>query len=146
MISEKIGTTFKKNIRTKTPERAQFWAKLGIALILSNIFFFLLFNSDSEVKQESAIPEGWVEIQLQADLLTPFHSGKKVLIVHRIGRKKLEGVLQTSSTDEPGRITVLVKENEAHSLFQHESWEVLPFLKELNFVTANKRETHEIRY
>lgn len=146
MISEKIGTTFRKDTRTKIQGKAQLWAKLGVALILSNIFFFLLFSGDSEVKQENAIPEGWVEIQLQADLLTPFHYGKKVLIVHRIGRKKLEGVLQASGTDETGRITVLVKESEAHSLFQYESWEVLPFLKELKFVTVNKRETHEIRY
>ncbi len=146
MISEKIGTSFRKNTRNKIPEKAQWWAKLAMALVLSNIFFFILFSGDSEVKQESGIPEGWVEIQLRAELLTPFHYGKKVLIVHRPGRKKLEGVLQALSTDETGRITVLVKEAEANSLFQHESWEVLPFLKELNFVTVNKRETHEIRY
>lgn len=146
MILEKIGTNFRKNIQTKFKGRSQWAAKAAVAIILSNIFFFLLFSGDSEVKQEFSPPPGWVEVQVEAQLLTPFHFGKKVLIVHRMGRKKLEGVLQGSGTDETGRITILVKEDEAHSLFQHESWEVLPFLKHLSFVTANKRESHEIRY
>ena len=143
MISEKIGTALKKNTRTKV-----WWMKLGVALMLSNVFFFLLFSGDSEMKQAgpAGIPEGWVEVQLNAELLTPFHSGKKVLIIHRIGRKKLEGVLQTPGTEQPGKITVLVKETEAHSLFQFDSWEVLPYLKHLSFASNRKEESHEIRY
>lgn len=143
MISEKIGTVLKKNTKTK-----QWWIKLGVALILSNVFFFLLFSGDSEVKQVevSGIPAGWVEVQLNAELMTPFHSGKKVLIVHRIGRKKLEAVLQEPGTSEIGKITILVKETEAHALFQHETWEVLPYLKNLTFTSVRKEESHEIRY
>ena len=141
MNSKKIGMIFSKDTRTKN-----WWMKLGAALILSNIFFFILFSGDSEVKQDFSIPPGWVEVQVSAELMTPFHSGKKVLIVHRSGRKKLEGVLQTNSSDLAGRITVLVREDEAHALFQHEAWEVLPFLKDLKFVSVNKRENHEIRY
>ncbi len=143
MISEKIGTVLKKNTKNK-----QWWIKLGIALILSNVFFFLLFSGDSEVKQVevSGIPDGWVEVQLNAELMTPFHSGKKVLIVHRIGRKKLEAVLQEPGTSEIGKITILVKETEAHALFQHETWEVLPYLKNLTFTSVRKEESHEIRY
>lgn len=143
MILEKIGTDLKKNTKTK-----QWWMKLGIALILSNVFFFLLFSGDSEVKQVevSGIPDGWVEVQLNAELMTPFHSGKKVLIVHRIGRKKLEAVLQEPGTSEIGKITILVKETEAHALFQHETWEVLPYLKNLTFTSVRKEESHEIRY
>lgn len=146
MNSEPNGTSLKKNTKTKVQDRKFWWLKIGVALVLSNIFFFLLFSGDSEVKQDSSIPEGWVEVQVEADLMTPFHFGKKVLIVHRIGGKKLEGVLQASGADERGRITVLVKENEAHSLFQHESWEVLPYLKHLTFARAKQRESHEIRY
>lgn len=140
MNFEKIGTAFKKNTKTK-------WLKIGIALVLSNIFFFMLFSGDSEVKREtSTTPEGWVEVQLSAQLMTPFHSGKKVLIVHRNARKKLEGVLQASQEGELGKITVLVKETEAHALFQHETWEVLPYLRNLTFATVRKEESHEIRY
>jgi hypothetical protein len=140
VISEKIGTLLKQNTKTK-------WMKLAVALILSNIFFFMLFSGDSEVKQEtSGIPEGWVEVQLEAHLLTPFQSGKKVLIVHRSARKKLEGVLQAHGADELGRITVLVKEEEANALFQYSTWEVLPYLKHLTFTTIQKEPGHEIRY
>lgn len=141
MISEKLGTILKKNTKTK-------WIKIGIALVLSNIFFFMLFSGDSEVKQveSSGIPSGWVEVQLSAELLTPFHSGKKVLLVHRNARKKLEGVLQDTGAGELGKITVLVKETEANALFQHETWEVLPYLKNLTFAQVRKEHSHEIRY
>lgn len=98
------------------------------------------------MKQETGIPVGWVEVQLQADLLTPFHFGKKVLIIHRNGRKKIEGVLQATPVDQLGKLTVLVKEDEAHALFQHETWEVLPYLKNLTFAYARKEQSHEIRY
>lgn len=143
MISEKIGTILKKNTKTKA-----WWAKLAVAIVLSNLFFFVLFGGDSNIKNEtvSGIPEGWVEVQLNAELLTPFHSGKKVLIIHRIGRKKLEGVLQTPGTDQPGKITLLVKESEAHALFQFDTWEVLPYLKHMNFAATKKEPSHEIRY
>lgn len=143
MISEKIGTLLKKNTKTKV-----WWMKLGVSIVLSNVFFFILFSGDSEVKQAgpSGTPEGWVEVQLEAQMLTPFHSGKKVLIVHRSARKKLEGVLQAAGSDELGRITVLVKENEASALFQHSTWEILPYLKHLTFASVRKEESHEIRY
>lgn len=140
MISKFVGEILKKNTKTKV-----WWMKLGFAIILSNIFFFVLFSDDSEMKQEtSSVPQGWVEMQLEAQLLTPFHSGKKVLVVHRLGRKKLEGVLQTAENEN--KITVLVKEEEAHALLQFESWEILPYLKHLNFASVKKEESHEIRY
>lgn len=143
MISEKIGTLFKKNSKTKI-----WWIKLGVSIVLSNIFFFILFADDSDMKQESprGTPEGWVEVQLEAELLTPFHSGKKVLIVQRTARKKLEGVLQAAGTEESGKITVLVKEFEATALFQHSTWEILPYLKHMSFASVRKEESHEIRY
>jgi hypothetical protein len=143
MISGTLGTLLKKNTKTRI-----LWVKLGVAIILSNLFFFVLFGGNSEVKQAvtSGVPDGWVEVQLHAELMTPFHSGKKVLIIHRIGRKKLEGVLQTDSNEQLGKITVLVREEEAHALFQHETWEVLPYLKYMTFVVNKKEDSHEIRY
>lgn len=140
MTSEKIGKLFMKDTKTK-----MWWMKLGVALILSNVFFFILFSGDSDVKQEVSIPKGWVEIQLEAQLLTPFQNGKKVLIIHRLGRKKLEGVL-LNEAQGPGRLTVLVKEEEAHALLQFETWEILPYLKHLNFSAVKKEMSHEIRY
>ncbi len=140
MISQKIGNALKKDTKTKV-----WWMKLGVCLILSNVFFFLLFDDNSEVKQE---PErtGWVEVQLEAQLLTPFQNGKKVLLIQRNARKKLEGVLQANGKEEPGKITVLVREEEADALFHYTTWEVLPFLKHLTFASVKKEPGHEIRY
>ena len=75
MISKIAGIISKKDTKTK-----QWWLKLGIALILSNIFFFLLFsgNEVQSPEQEPSLPAGWVEIQLKAELMTPFHEGKKI--------------------------------------------------------------------
>ena len=140
MILQKIGNGLKKNTKTKI-----WWAKLGISLVLSNIFFFILFSGPEEVLRPST-PEGWVEVQLNAELLTPFHRGKRVLLFHRPGGKKIEGLLQSPGTEDQGKLTILVKDTEAHTLFQYESWEVLPYLKHLDFAVAKKEYAHEIRY
>lgn len=141
MISEKIGKLLKENTKTKL-------IKMGLALVLSNVFFFMLFSGDSEVTQDlaSSIPEGWVEVQLEAQMLTPFQNGKKILLVQRNQRRKMEGVLKEQATETPGAIVVLVKETEAHTLFQFERWEVLPYLKKLTFASHVKEASHEIRY
>lgn len=141
MISKIVGTALKKNTKTK-----QWWAKLAIAIVISNIFFFLLFSGSETEIVKSSIPDGWVEIQVRAELLTPFHSGKKVLLLHRLGRKKVEAMLETSPQEPEGRFTVLVKESEAESLLQHESWEIVPFLKTLSFAKVKMGVGHEIRY
>lgn len=141
MISKIVGSALKKDTKTK-----QWWAKLFIALIISNIFFFLLFSGSETEVEKSSVPEGWVEIQVRAELLTPFHSGKKVLLLHRLGRKKVEAMLETSPLEPEGRFTVLVKESEAESLLQHESWEIVPFLKTLTFARVHTGAGHEIRY
>jgi hypothetical protein len=141
MISNIVGTALKKNTKTK-----QWWAKLAVAIVISNIFFFLLFSGSETEIEKSTIPEGWVEIQVRAELLTPFHSGKKVLLLHRLGRKRVEAMLETPPQEPEGRFTVLVKESEAESLLQHESWEIVPFLKTLSFARIKTGVSHEIRY
>lgn len=141
MISKIAGKDLNKGTKPKI-----WWMKLGVAIVLSNIFFFVLFSGSETPIVTSTIPEGWVEIQVRAELLTPFHSGKKVLLLHRLAGKRVEGVLETSPQEPEGRFTVLVKETEAESLLQHESWEIVPFLKTLSFSAATKGVNHEIRY
>jgi len=141
VISKKIGTIFKENTKTKL-----WWGKLGVALIISNIFFFLLFGGSSEAVQETSLPQGWVEVQVNASLLTPFQQGKRVLLLHRQGRKKLEGILLVETSDQLGKITLLVKEDEAATLFRFENWEILPYLKNLHFTASTKEVGHEIHY
>lgn len=142
MISKIAGNILKKDTKTK-----QWWAKLAVAIVLSNIFFFVLFSGNETTEQPTPlIPEGWVEIHVRAELLTPFQTGKKVLLLHRIGRKRVEAMLETSPLEPEGRFTVLVKESEAEALLKHESWEIVPFLKTLTFAPAHRGEDHEIRY
>lgn len=142
MISKIAGNIFKQNTKTK-----QWWAKLAIAIVLSNVFFFTLF-SGNETKEapEHSVPEGWVEIHIRAELLTPFQTGKKVLLLHRSARERVEAMLETSPLEPEGRFTVLVKESEAEALLMHETWEIVPFLKTLTFTKPTRGVDHEIRY
>ncbi len=142
MILGKIGTVLKKN----TPGKI-WWLKSGIALFVSNIFFFMLFSKDQKNAQAPSIPFGsWVEVQLEAQLFTPFQNGKRVLIIQRKQQKKIEAVLKGSPVDETGRLTILVKEEEAASLFHYSSWEILPYLRHYTFAAIPKGEAHEISY
>ena len=142
MISKIAGTILKKNTKTKL-----WWMKLAVSLILSNIFFFVLFSKNEKPSvPSSSIPEGWVELQVKAELLTTFQSRKKVLLLHREGRKRVEAVLETSPQEPEGRFTVLVKETEVEALLKYESWEIVPFLKTLKFAPLHTGAHHEIRY
>jgi hypothetical protein len=142
MISKIAGTILKKDTKTKV-----WWMKLGVAIVLSNIFFFILFSgSETQATATTSIPEGWVEMQVRAELLTTFQSGKKVLLLHRNGRKKVEAMLETSPLEPEGRFTVLVKETEAEALLKFESWEIVPFLKTLTFAPLSRGAQHEITY
>jgi hypothetical protein len=134
MIFKFAGTISRKNI------------KIAVALILSNLFFFVLFGGPDkeEIQVKNAHP-GHVEVQIRAELLTPFHLGKKVALLHRTQRRVLEGMLEAAA-NEDGKFTVWVKEAEAPLLFQFEGWEIAPHIKGLQFKTANKGEGHEIRY
>jgi lipopolysaccharide biosynthesis glycosyltransferase len=49
-------------------------------LILSNIFFFLIFGSQKEAPKISSSKLNRVEIQMEAEVLTPLKEGKKVLL------------------------------------------------------------------
>ena len=133
------------NLSTNTKNKI-WWIKLGIALIISNVFFFVLFSKTETNQASSSIPAGWVEIQVRGELLTPFHSGKKVLLLHRQGRKRIEAMLENLPSEPEGRFTVLVKESEAESLLRYETWEIVPFLKMLSFARFKKGVEHEIRY
>lgn len=142
MISKLAGIISSKNTKTKV-----WWVKLGAAIVLSNVFFFLLFGGDNEsVAETHVLPAGWVEVQLEARLHTPFQNGKKVLLMTRSGRKKISGMLNQSGNELDQRITVLVKEEEAALLFQHDNWEILPLIQNMQFKSISQREDHEIRY
>lgn len=142
MISKIAGIISAKNTKTKV-----WWMKLAFALVLSNVFFFLLFGGDNTSSAEAPrVPEGWVEVRIEARLHTPFQLGKKVLLMNRSARIKLPGMLNQSGSELDQRVTVLVPEKEAALLFQHENWEIIPHINNLRFQTIVQREDHEIRY
>jgi len=142
MISKIAGTVSRPAIRTKL-----WWAKLAAGLLISNVFFFMLFSTNENLPAASnSVPKGWVEMQVRAELLTPFQSGKKVLLLQRVARKKVEAMLEKSPEDPEGRFIVLVRESDAEDLLKHESWEIIPYLKTLSFAKPYIGETHEIRY
>ena len=133
------GISLKKDFQVKA-------AKLAIALILSNIFFFMLFSGGNEEKVLSpGLLPGQVELQLRASFLTPYESGKKILLIHRHSRSKAEGKMK-SPQDAEGKVTVEVQEKDAELLLRHAEWEIAPFIKSLNFKVASKGESYEIRY
>ncbi len=139
MISKLAGALLKKNTKTKV-----WWVKLGLCLVLSNLFFFILFGGE-EIKSPvltSAI-KGSVDVQLAATHLTPFEEGKRVLLVHRRSRKRVEG--QFKALNET-HTTLTVSEENAVILLSHENWEILPYLKDFRFHEIARGESYEIHY
>src|SRR6476660_3530937 len=102
MISKLAGIISLKNTKNKV-----WWPKLAVAIVVSNVFFFLLFGGDNTSSADTFhIPPGWVEVQLEARLHTPFQNGKKVLLVNRPGRKSLRAVLNQKGDELDPRISV----------------------------------------
>lgn len=142
MISKLAGIILKKNTKTKV-----WWMKLGFALVLSNIFFFCLFSGkESEAAPMTQVEPHQVEVQLMATLLTPFAEGKRVLLVHRGSRSHVTGTLKSFQA-ESGAYVVSVHEDEANKLFQQQTWEILPYIKNLSIGHKGiPGVQHEIRY
>ncbi len=141
MISNLVGNVLKKNTKTRI-----WWMKLAIAIVISNVFFFLLFSGNETPAATNTLPTGWVELQVRAELLTTFHKGKKILLVNRTHAKKVEGMLQDISEEPEARHTILVKEDEAQILLKYQQWEILPFIKTLQLTSKVTGDQHEIRY
>lgn len=143
MDLKNIGKIFHTDTKTKL-----WWTKLAVALVLSNIFFFYLFSGPENVTSEKVpeLPVGSVEVQMRAELQTPFQKGKKVLLVSRQARKIIPAVLHEPSSDVTEKVTVIVNDEVAHQLFEHDSWEILPFLKKMAFKKVSQGVVHEIRY
>ncbi len=140
MNSKIAGENLKKGTRTKI-----WWAKLSFAFILSNVLFYLLFSKNEENLQPHR-PQGYVELHLQAHLLTPFQFRKKVLIIQREKRIRVEAMLEKMELEPDEHYTVLVKEIEAEILLKHERWEIIPYLSTLTFASNKGKRTHEIHY
>ena len=116
------------------------------AIVLSNIFFYLLFMNSDETEAQVLPPDGWVQIQIKADSRTPFQSGKKVLLVDRQRGMSLEAVLEIPPSETEEHFTISVKEEEASEVLRFKNWEIIPYLKKLTLSKVGKRVEHEIHY
>ena len=140
MISKLAGMLSKSDTKTRT-----WWAKLAVAIVVSNVLFFLLFSSSGETKTPPSKPVGAVELRLTAELLTSFEVGKRVLLIQRHRGLKVEGRLLAEASEQ-GKIIVEVREEDAGSLLHQDSWEVLPYLRHLTLTRPFVGAQHEIRY
>ena len=138
MISKLNGIDSLKNMKIDQKKM-----KIFIALILSNIFFFILFSSNGESQVKEPLQKGMVEVKIAGLSHTPFEAGKKILLIQKASRLKIEG--QFISENET-HFHISVKENEAHQLFKHEAWEIIPYLSNLTFPQYSRGESHEILY
>lgn len=140
MTSKLAGTI--SSISTKTRIKV---LKIIVALIVSNLFFFLLFSGE----EKELVPEfhpGEVEVKLTASMLTPFQKGKRVILLARKKQIAVEAMLEVESPEDQ-KLTVWVKEDKARMLLEQENWEVLPFLKDFRVTkTRSIGVSHEIRY
>jgi hypothetical protein len=118
------------------------WIKTGIALILSNVFIYLVFTNEPK---EEISQNGSVEIELRAELYTSYSSHKKVSVMNKQRTIKVDGRLVSYSSDPESKVLVEVDEADAYLLIKKDSWEVYPLLTNYK-LSPPQRNHHEIRY
>jgi len=140
MLFKKNGTSFKLDTKNKT-----FIIKIAAALVLSNIFFFILFSPSDEIEEKS-LSDNEVEIHLQVTFHTSFQKGKKVLLIHRKTQRMVEAKLQDWVNEETQTLSVSVQDTQAQRVIDLTGWEVVPYIKQYTFAQTSKGDQYEIRY
>jgi len=142
MILKRNGIISKLATKDKS-----WWFKLIISMILSNIIFFLLFH-ENEVQGADLISDPHkVEIRVQAQLITSFKAGKKILIISREKRFSRPGILLAEhQEDEFKSYTILIHPNDVNDLLNLNQLQIIPFIKDIKFKQSSPRLTYEVRY
>lgn len=143
----KNGIELKKNTKQTNGIDSKKIIKLIVAIILSNIFFFMLFSSGEENNKNFQKSEG-VEVIIEAELMTSFTEGKEVLLTQKGSglaiKAKLLNLPETQSLDDKKHYLVLTSETDAHKILGHPlNWNILPYLKDFTLSTP-KRQLQEI--
>lgn len=137
----KSGSALKKGSTQTNAISAQKILKLVIALILSNIFFFMLFSSDETSKVEKTY-QG-VEVIIEGKLLTSFEENKEVLLTHPNSGLKIKARLLTHP-DMQDHYLILAEESDALKILARPlQWNILPYLKNYS-LRSPKQLTQEI--
>jgi len=154
---QKIKTNFKillKNGVASTKSTNQTGAiskpkilKLIVAIILSNVFFFMLFSGTDE--KTTTVKASGIEIIIEGKLMTSFEENKEVLLTHPASGMKIKGRLLTHQNSDTHYL-VLVSEEEAQSILNRASdWNILPYLKNFRLIGPKKiaqEIDHEIHF
>jgi hypothetical protein len=119
--------------------------KIGIALVVSNIFFFLLFSGGDETTVNTLIP-GYVEIEVRGELSTSFAEGKKVSVINKRRTIKVDAQLLRYHSEPDSKVLLQVDEKDAHQLLAPDNWEIFPLLSTYQVALPLPKEAHEIRY
>jgi hypothetical protein len=141
------GKDLKKNSNQTNAISTPKIIKLVLALILSNIFFFMLFSAD-EAKTPEQSYQG-VEIIIEGKLLTSFEKNKEVLLTHSNSGLKIKARL-LSIQETQDHYLVLTQESDAIKILARPlHWNILPYLK--NFTLSSPKQyvqeiDHEIHF
>lgn len=117
--------------------------KMLFLILSSNLLFYILFFPSNTVEIET-YPKDFIEVKVQAKLLTPFQIGKKITLYHSITNKNVLAQL-TSPPDEEGLTTVATDSESAKALLIHSDWKIIPPI-DLQITQTNRGESREIRY
>lgn len=140
LASLKNGTDSKKNIAVTSAISKIKIIKIVTALILSNIFFYMLFSPNDEVS-ELKTNRGGVEVIIEGKLMTSFEENKDVLLTQPNLGLKLKGKLLTNQNSETHYLVLVSEEDAQQILGRPLNWNILPYLK--NFKLPTARRTHQ---
>ncbi len=148
----KSGVDLKKNTNQPNNISKNKLIKFCLVLILSNIFFFMLFSSNdtNPVHDKKA----GVEVIIEGKLLTSFVEHKEVLLTHGLSGQKVKAILvmaqESQNGTEGAQYLVSSTEEDALKILKHPSgWNILPYLKNYSLHQTrrlNQEIDHEIHF
>ncbi|GEM_PF-1848935 len=143
----KSGIDLKKSTKKTSAIDAKKIIKIITAIILSNIFFFMLFSSPNVSKQKINSADE-VEVIIEGELMTSFSEGKDVLLTQTGSgikvRAKLLTLPENQNLDDKKHYLVLTSIADAHKVLGRPlNWNILPYLKDFTLRTP-KRQAQEI--
>jgi len=119
--------------------------KLIAIIFLSNLFFFYACKDEPQKISTHSTPHGWVEIQIHAEMLTPFKSGKKV-ILSDVEKNIYINALMQGQDKENQILHLMINETDLAKIASSQNWKLLPYSKIFRFKPTTRENNYEIYY
>jgi len=119
--------------------------KLITIIFLSNLLFFYACKDEPQSISQPLIPKDWVEIQLHAELLAPFETGKKVILSDLEKNIYINGLLQGQDAENQ-LLRLMIHEKNLPKIALSRNWKLLPYSKLLRTKPRTKENHYEIYY